>query len=68
MDEAGAARMAKVLAALGFTLRDCGPQVVAESSERSVEEARHLLIGAGFQDREFRTLVQYRSRRGRPLP
>ncbi len=66
VDAEDAAWMAKVLATLGFTLREYGPRVLAESPERSVEEVRHVLIGAGFHDREFRTLVQLRPRRGGP--
>jgi len=59
---AGAPRaeaLADALAVLGFAVKRERRRIVADSSIIGGQEAKRLLRGRGFEDREYRIFVEY---------
>ena len=54
----------EVLAARGFGFKRAGTRIVAESVDVEASEAKGGLLAAGFADREFRIVLEYRRRWG----
>ena len=58
------AGMMEVLAALRFGFRRAGARIVAESADVEARQAKARLLAAGFEDREFQIVLEYRRRWG----